>query len=97
MSGVGLIRLATQRQGSVNAAITGTMTRRSTAIATSPRARRFDPNQWNTYAECGSFPRYRHANSTNASFVDGHAKAMARGSILWYNNIYLPGIMPNAY
>ena len=57
----------------------------------------YDNNQWNTYAECGSFPRYRHNGVTNASFVDGHAKAMARGSIIWYNNIWLSGVMPNPY
>ncbi len=43
-----------------------------------------------TWAGCGLFPRYRHTNTTNAVFCDGHAKAMARGRINWYRNIY-PG------
>jgi prepilin-type N-terminal cleavage/methylation domain-containing protein/prepilin-type processing-associated H-X9-DG protein len=57
----------------------------------------FDNNQWNTYAECGSFPGYRHANTSAMSFADGHCKSMNRGQVIWFNNIYLPGIMPNAY
>lgn len=39
---------------------------------------------------CGMYPRYRHAKMVNVSFMDGHAKAMPRGSIKWYKNIFLP-------
>jgi prepilin-type N-terminal cleavage/methylation domain-containing protein/prepilin-type processing-associated H-X9-DG protein len=39
---------------------------------------------------CGMVPRYRHLNTTNVTFGDGHAKAMTRGNINWYKNIY-PG------
>lgn len=46
-----------------------------------------------TWASCALFPRYRHNRVTNVTFVDGHAKAMARGSINWYRNIY-PGRLP---
>ncbi|MBI1333781.1 MAG: prepilin-type N-terminal cleavage/methylation domain-containing protein [Armatimonadetes bacterium] len=57
----------------------------------------FDPTQWDTYAQCGSFPRYRHADSANMVFADGHAKGMKRGSVMWYRNIYISGIMPAPY
>jgi prepilin-type N-terminal cleavage/methylation domain-containing protein/prepilin-type processing-associated H-X9-DG protein len=39
---------------------------------------------------CGMVPRYRHTNTTNVIFTDGHAKAMTHGAINWYTNIY-PG------
>jgi prepilin-type N-terminal cleavage/methylation domain-containing protein/prepilin-type processing-associated H-X9-DG protein len=39
---------------------------------------------------CGLFPRYRHTKSANMAFSDGHAKAMTRGRVNWYKNIY-PG------
>ena len=45
--------------------------------------------------DCSNMPRYRHANdTTNVLFVDGHAKAMHKGQINWYRNIFtgkLPG------
>jgi len=52
---------------------------------------------WNNYGQCGDMPRYRHTNTSTAVFVDSHAKAMTRGSVLWYKNIYVPGIMPTPY
>jgi prepilin-type N-terminal cleavage/methylation domain-containing protein/prepilin-type processing-associated H-X9-DG protein len=40
---------------------------------------------------CGLVPRYRHNSTTNVTFSDGHAKAIHRGGINWYRNIY-PGL-----
>ena len=42
------------------------------------------------WAGCGMHPRYRHNGMANVLFADGHAKAMAKGSIMWYKNIYVP-------
>jgi len=42
------------------------------------------------WAGCGMHPRYRHTRTANVVFGDGHAKAMSKGSILWYRNIYVP-------
>jgi prepilin-type N-terminal cleavage/methylation domain-containing protein/prepilin-type processing-associated H-X9-DG protein len=39
---------------------------------------------------CSLFPRYRHTGTCNCVFCDGHSKAMNRGAINWYTNIY-PG------
>jgi prepilin-type N-terminal cleavage/methylation domain-containing protein/prepilin-type processing-associated H-X9-DG protein len=44
-----------------------------------------------TWDGCGMFPRYRHQNTCNMVFSDGHAKAMHSGSVNWYTNIY-PGM-----
>ncbi len=45
-----------------------------------------------SYAGCGMFPRYRHSgNTSNFLFCDGHVKAIIRGNLNWYNNIYIPG------
>lgn len=41
-----------------------------------------------------TFPRYLHNGTTNVLFADGHAKAMIKGSINWWKNIY-PGKLPN--
>jgi prepilin-type N-terminal cleavage/methylation domain-containing protein/prepilin-type processing-associated H-X9-DG protein len=38
----------------------------------------------------GTQPRFRHSGMTNVAFADGHAKAMAKGQIKFYKNIY-PG------
>jgi prepilin-type N-terminal cleavage/methylation domain-containing protein/prepilin-type processing-associated H-X9-DG protein len=35
--------------------------------------------------------RYRHQGAANVIFADGHAKAMPKGSIKWYKNIYVQG------
>ena len=42
------------------------------------------------WAGCGMHPRYRHNRTANMTFGDGHVKAMAKGQILWYKNIYVP-------
>ena len=46
--------------------------------------------------KCDEMPRYRHNGSGNMAFADGHAKAIVRGRLNWYDNIYIPGIMPAA-
>ena len=50
-----------------------------------------------TYGGCGTYPRYRHTGTSNMLFADGHVKAIPRGQLNWYKNIYLPGLMPAAY
>ncbi len=42
--------------------------------------------------ECGWMPRYRHTNMSNFLFCDGHVKAMAKGSVKWYKNVYIPKV-----
>jgi prepilin-type N-terminal cleavage/methylation domain-containing protein/prepilin-type processing-associated H-X9-DG protein len=36
--------------------------------------------------------RYRHNGVANVIFADGHAKGMTRGSIKWYQNVYIPTV-----
>ncbi|MES2459257.1 MAG: DUF1559 domain-containing protein [Armatimonadota bacterium] len=43
-----------------------------------------------TWGGCGTMPRFRHNGTVNVVFGDGHAKAMARGKINWYRNIFIP-------
>ena len=43
-----------------------------------------------TFNGCDAFPRYRHNNTSNMLFFDGHVKAIVRGQLNWYRNIY-PG------
>jgi prepilin-type processing-associated H-X9-DG protein len=50
-----------------------------------------DPH-WDEYGSCSTMPRYRHQNTCNVSFADGHAKAMKAGSVSWAKNIYIPGV-----
>jgi len=38
-------------------------------------------------------PRYRHHGTCNMLFVDGHVKAVKKGTLNWYKNIYIPGLM----
>jgi prepilin-type processing-associated H-X9-DG protein len=45
-----------------------------------------------SYPGCGMFPRYRHTHTTDALFCDGHVKAIVRGNLSWYNNIYIPQV-----
>jgi prepilin-type N-terminal cleavage/methylation domain-containing protein/prepilin-type processing-associated H-X9-DG protein len=42
------------------------------------------------WASCSMLPRFRHNRTCNVIFLDGHAKAMPRGTIKWYQNIFLP-------
>jgi prepilin-type processing-associated H-X9-DG protein len=50
----------------------------------------FDGETGGAWDGCGLYPRYRHTNTCNMIFSDGHAKAMNRGRVKWYQNIY-PG------
>lgn len=36
--------------------------------------------------------RYRHQGAATCLFCDGHAKAMTKGSIKWYKNVYIPTV-----
>lgn len=38
---------------------------------------------------CDLFPRYRHQSHANFVYCDGHVKAIERGGLNWYNNIYI--------
>jgi len=49
-----------------------------------------------SYPGCGMFPRYRHTNTSNMIFSDGHVKAMNRGRLNWYQNIYVQGVYERA-
>jgi prepilin-type N-terminal cleavage/methylation domain-containing protein/prepilin-type processing-associated H-X9-DG protein len=49
----------------------------------------------NDYGGCGVHPRYRHNNTVNALFCDGHVHAMQAGSINWFKNIYDPTAWQN--
>ena len=40
------------------------------------------------WAGCGMQPRYRYSGACPVAFVDGHAKAMKKGTILWWKNIH---------
>jgi prepilin-type N-terminal cleavage/methylation domain len=46
--------------------------------------------KWDNFGQCSMLPRFRHNGNTSVMFLDGHAKAMPRGSIKWYKNIFLP-------
>ncbi len=39
--------------------------------------------------ECAAHARYRFTGSAPMSFVDGHAKAIHKGAIKWFKNIWL--------
>jgi prepilin-type N-terminal cleavage/methylation domain-containing protein/prepilin-type processing-associated H-X9-DG protein len=41
------------------------------------------------WPECDDYPRYRHTNTTNIVFFDGHVKNIKRGQLDWYKNIYI--------
>jgi prepilin-type N-terminal cleavage/methylation domain-containing protein len=48
------------------------------------------PPTWSNWGTCSMLPRFRHNATAEVIFLDGHAKSMARGSIKWYKNIYVP-------
>lgn len=41
-----------------------------------------------TWAGCGMQPRYRYVRTCPMAFVDGHVRAMTKGSVRWYANIW---------
>jgi prepilin-type N-terminal cleavage/methylation domain-containing protein/prepilin-type processing-associated H-X9-DG protein len=52
-----------------------------------------DPNtapSFSNWASCSMLPRFRHNGMSNFMFLDGHVKAIARGAVKWYQNIYIP-------
>ena len=44
-------------------------------------------SQWKW--ENAAYPRYRHTGASPMAFMDGHAKAMKKGSVKFYQNIYV--------
>jgi prepilin-type N-terminal cleavage/methylation domain-containing protein/prepilin-type processing-associated H-X9-DG protein len=49
-----------------------------------------DDKTGNVSYECAGMPRYRHLNTSNMLFADGHVKAMVRSRVRWFTNIYVP-------
>lgn len=45
---------------------------------------------WNTTP--GNMPRFRHQNTCNTLFTDGHVKPLHRGGLSWANNVYIQGV-----
>jgi len=45
----------------------------------------------------GSMQRYRHTNTSNTLFCDGHVKADHRGGVVWYNEVYIQGLYESWY
>lgn len=39
--------------------------------------------------DCGATPRYRYTNTSVFSYADGHTKAVTRGALKWFKNIYI--------
>jgi prepilin-type processing-associated H-X9-DG protein len=44
------------------------------------------PGYWDS---CNYYPRYRHNNTSDFLWLDGHAKAMSKGQLSWSRDIYL--------
>lgn len=45
---------------------------------------------WN--ATPGDMPRFRHQQNCSCLFIDGHVKAVHRGQMDWYKQIYIQGV-----
>ncbi|HLO98369.1 MAG TPA: prepilin-type N-terminal cleavage/methylation domain-containing protein [Fimbriimonas sp.] len=61
---------------------------------------RFDSDCGSTSSgawECAAHPRYRFAETTVASYADSHAKAMKKGAIKWFKNIWVDRRNQNNY
>ena len=41
---------------------------------------------WN-WASCQMLPRYRHTNTTNVLWLDGHVKSVPKGGLEWYRDV----------
>jgi len=52
-----------------------------------------DSPTYANYGTCGGMPRWRHNGTTNALFCDGHVKAIPKGRVNWYKNIYISTLM----
>jgi len=39
--------------------------------------------------DCGATPRYRYSHNTVVSYGDGHTKALVKGGLKWFKNIYI--------
>ena len=50
-----------------------------------------DDTGGNVTYQCAGMPRYRHLGTSNMLYADGHVKAMVRGRVKWFTNIYIPG------
>ncbi len=64
----------------------------NSSIGVTPNMDRDNNPPGNTPWEGGRTVRYRHNNTTNVLFCDGHVKSMVKGSIKWYKNIYIPQV-----
>ena len=60
-----------------------------------PKASASTNSTYNNWATCGMHPRYRHNGTSNFIFIDGHAKAIARGQLGWARNVLIEGVDPN--
>jgi prepilin-type processing-associated H-X9-DG protein len=45
-------------------------------------------SEWEQDPGCGQQPRYRYSGACPVGFFDGHVKAMKKGTIKFYKNIY---------
>ena len=53
---------------------------------------RFDTDCGTTTAgawECAAHARYRHTNSSNMAYLDGHAASMKKKGMKWYKNLFV--------
>jgi prepilin-type N-terminal cleavage/methylation domain-containing protein len=50
--------------------------------------------QW---AGCGMLPRYRYTKTCPITFADGHAKALAKGQVTFWKNVWIQGLMGDLY
>ncbi|MEO7717372.1 MAG: DUF1559 domain-containing protein [Capsulimonas sp.] len=50
------------------------------------------PAQIGAWAGCNQLPRFRHANTTNFLWLDGHVKSKNRGQVDWYKDIYIDNV-----
>ncbi|RYG24310.1 prepilin-type N-terminal cleavage/methylation domain-containing protein [bacterium] len=46
--------------------------------------------------ECAAHPRYRYSKQAVFGFSDGHAKAITRGGLKWFQNIYVQRSIPSS-
>jgi prepilin-type processing-associated H-X9-DG protein len=54
-------------------------------------------NQTPNWPNPAIMPRFRHNGMCNVIFTDGHAKAMAKGSMIWGRHVYVPSLMPASW